>query len=110
MMNSRIVLNVDTDVGAAYLKLTDEPIVETVEVTPDVQVDVDATGTVVGIELLDLSAEIPTEILNRTFQFAAPDHVVILSRLRPSIGALVTYGSYASTGQAYVPALSLQPA
>ncbi len=97
-----ITLNVDTNVGAAYIQLSDEPIVETVEVTPSVQVDVDATGTVVGVELLNLAADLPVEVLNSTFRFPAPVDAQLLLYIRPSLAAGV---SYASSGQAYVPAL-----
>jgi uncharacterized protein YuzE len=101
-MTRRITLSVDTSVGAAYIQLSDEPIVETVEVTPAVQVDVDATGTVVGVELLNLAADLPVEVLNRSFQFPTPVDAQMLLYIRPSIGAGV---SYASSGSAYVPAL-----
>jgi uncharacterized protein YuzE len=103
-MSGWITLSVDTNVGAAYIKLSDEQIVETVEVTPSVQVDIDATGTVVGVELLTLAADLPIEVLNRTFHLPAPVDASILSNIRPSIGAGV---AYASSGQAYVP--TLQP-
>lgn len=45
-------LEVDMNVNAAYINFTDEPIVQTVELTPYVLVDVDETGAVVGVEFL----------------------------------------------------------
>jgi uncharacterized protein YuzE len=101
-----ITLSVDTYVGAAYIQLSDEPIVETIELTPSVQVDVDATGTVVGVELLSLAAELPIDVLDRTYRFPPSIDAEMLSRITPSIGAGV---AYASSGRAYVPALQLQP-
>lgn len=85
----------------AYIQLTDEPIVETVEVTPSVLVDIDATNTVVGLELLSRTAELPVDALDRpTFNFPPFVDARTLSRIWPSI-------TYASMGQghAYVPAL-----
>jgi len=37
-----ITLSIDTNLDAAYIEFTNEPIVETVEVTLSVQVDIDA--------------------------------------------------------------------
>ena len=92
-----ITLSVDVNLGAAYIELTDEPIVETVEVTPSVQVDIDKSGTVVGVELLSLTADLPIEVMDRMFNFRAGAEM--LSSIWPSIRAGVTY---ATSGQAYV--------
>jgi uncharacterized protein YuzE len=99
-----VTLSVDTNVRAAYIEFTDEPIVETVELTPSVLVDVDETGTVVGVELLSLRAEIPMEVIEKTYRFAAPEHGQILRQLRLSTGAPL---SYQGSGQAYVSDLQL---
>jgi uncharacterized protein YuzE len=58
-----VTLRVDANVRAAYIQFTDEPIVETIELTPSVLVDVDETGTMVGVELLSLSAVIPMDLM-----------------------------------------------
>lgn len=47
-----MMISYDTEVGAYYLRLTDEPIARTVGISDDVMVDVDAAGEVHGIELL----------------------------------------------------------
>ncbi|MGO9382180.1 MAG: DUF2283 domain-containing protein [Mycobacterium sp.] len=99
-----ITLSIDTNVDAAYIELTDEPIVKTIEVTPNVQVDIDATGTVVGVELLSLTAELPIDALDR-FVFPPSTDAQGLSRVWPSI----SYASEGQQGQAYVPPV-LQPA
>ena len=73
-MSSRLPqwrFRVDTNVRAAYLQFTDEPIVETIELTPSVLVDIDATDTVVGVELLSLNAVIPVDVIERTYRFAS---------------------------------------
>ncbi|OBI23829.1 hypothetical protein A5711_10025 [Mycobacterium sp. E2238] len=82
-----ITLSVDTSVGAAYIRLTDEPIAETVEETSDIQVDIDATGAVVGIEVLNLSADLPVESLSEKFHFSDPNHVLALSQVKHAIHA-----------------------
>jgi uncharacterized protein YuzE len=100
-MSGRITLSVDTSLRVAYFQLTDKPIVETVEVTPSVLVDIDATNTVVGLELLSLTAELPIDALDRSsFSFPPSIDAITLSRIWPSI-------TYASMGQghAYMPAL-----
>jgi uncharacterized protein YuzE len=99
-MMSDITLSVDTNVGAAYIKLTDEPIVETVEVNPDVQVDIDSMGAVVGVEILNLATDIPADELVARFHFRESDHALALSQLRRSAAVFV---SSASSGHAYVP-------
>jgi uncharacterized protein YuzE len=106
-MTRRITVEIDTNVGAAYIELSDEPIVETVEVTPSVQVDVDATGTVVGVELLSLDADLPVELLERAYQFPAPVDAQMLSAIQMSYirPKLATNVFHASSGEAYVPAL-----
>jgi uncharacterized protein YuzE len=100
-----VTLRVDANVRAAYIQLTDESVVETVELTPSVLVDIDETGTVAGVELLNLSAVVPMDLLERRFRFAAPEHEQILGQLRLSAGAPL---SFQGSGQAYVP--DLQPA
>lgn len=47
-----IELSVDNSVNAAYMKLTNETIVRTVHVAPNVLIDYDANGNIVGIEHL----------------------------------------------------------
>ena len=60
-------VDVDTEVGAAYLALTKEAVSRTVEVTGSVMVDLDINGSVVGVELIDLQVALPEEALRRDF-------------------------------------------
>lgn len=48
-------LNVDKEADALYLRLDDSPIVESVEVSPGVVLDYNASNEVVGVEMLRLS-------------------------------------------------------
>jgi uncharacterized protein YuzE len=73
MVGSRITLS-DTNVGAAYLKLTDHTIVETIEATAHIQVDNDGIGTVVGVEVLNVArSPPPVDALVGRFHFPAAD-------------------------------------
>lgn len=86
-----ITLSIDATVDAGYIELTDEPVAETIELTPSVQVDVDASGTVVGIELLTLTAELPLLALDR-LKFPIALNAFVISQIWPSF-------SYRTEGQ-----------
>jgi uncharacterized protein YuzE len=98
-----IILNIDTNVGAAYIQFTDEPIVETVEETPAIQVDIAATGGVVGIELLNLATEIPVTSMIGKYRFTDAQLSALL-RVRATLQGFVASAS-GVVGQAYVPTL-----
>lgn len=54
-------LEIDHTAGAAYVTLSDAEVVSTVEVTDEVCIDLDAFGVAVGIEILNLAAQIPMD-------------------------------------------------
>lgn len=86
-----ITLSIDPSVDAAYIALTDEPVAETIELTPSVQVDLDASGTVVGIELLTIPAELPLLALDQ-LKFPASLNAFAVSQIWSSF-------SYRTEGQ-----------
>ncbi len=49
--------------NAAYIRLSQQKIVDSAEVVPDVVFDYDAEGRIVGIELLDARAQLSPELL-----------------------------------------------
>ena len=49
--------------NAAYIRLSQDKILESAEVAPDVVFDYDAEGRIVGIELLDARAQLSPELL-----------------------------------------------
>ena len=49
--------------NAAYIRLSQDKILESAEVAPDVVFDYDAEGRIVGIELLDARAQLSPEPL-----------------------------------------------
>jgi len=49
--------------NAAYIRLSQEKIIESAEISPDVIFDYDAEGRIVGIELLDARAQLSPALL-----------------------------------------------
>jgi uncharacterized protein YuzE len=58
-----VLVKVDRDAGAAYLRLSTNSVTRTVEFSEDIYVDLDAMGVAVGVELLDLMTPIPMDAL-----------------------------------------------
>jgi uncharacterized protein YuzE len=56
-----MVVEYDTEAGAFYVRVTEEPVARTAEVSAFVNVDLDAEGNVVGLELLCLPAAVTVE-------------------------------------------------
>ncbi len=53
------------DDNAAYIRLSSAKVLDSAEVSPDVVFDYDAEGRIVGIELLDAKAQLPTDALTQ---------------------------------------------
>jgi uncharacterized protein YuzE len=49
--------------NAAYIRLSQDKVLESAEVAPDIVFDYDAEGRIVGIELLDARAQLSPELL-----------------------------------------------
>jgi len=49
--------------NAAYIRLSQEKIIESAEVSPDIVFDYDAKGRIVGIEVLDARAHLSPALL-----------------------------------------------
>lgn len=77
-------LEIDNEVGAAYLQLANNPIVRTCEVIRGVLVDLDEFDVVVGIEVLDLDVTIPRQALITRFHVMEHD-VNRLDAIRPRV-------------------------
>lgn len=64
-------LHYDEDANALYLRLNSEQIVESEEVQPNIVLDFDRNGQVIGIEILRVTDRVPIEELRRIqFEFA----------------------------------------
>jgi uncharacterized protein YuzE len=61
-------LDIDTDVQAWYLTLTDEPVSRTVHVSDEVAVDVDKGNALVGVEFLSAPAAIGPTVREALFE------------------------------------------
>ncbi|WP_144008581.1 DUF2283 domain-containing protein [Enemella evansiae] len=57
------------------------PVAETVEAAPGILIDLDERGVTVGIELLDLSVEIPSAELEHRYRIR-PEHLQQLRKVR----------------------------
>jgi uncharacterized protein YuzE len=49
--------------NAAYIRLSEQKILDSAEVAPDIVFDYDEQGRIVGIELLDAKAQLSPELL-----------------------------------------------
>jgi len=58
-------LTIDRDADALYLDLDEAPAIKSEEISPGVIFDYNASGKVVGIEMLYLSKRVDTEKLGR---------------------------------------------
>ena len=91
-MKTVMTLEVDANLGAAYLQFSDRDVAETVELTPEVQVDVDAFGNLVGVEILELGADVPVTELESRFNIT-PSQRVAVNQLRASLASFSTMSS-----------------
>ena len=93
-----VILKVDNDAGAAYISLSDEPVHETLQFNEDVLIDLDQHRVAVGIEVLDLDAEIPYRELEHDYHV----HSKVINELkaiRPTINGFVLSTAPSGTSQ-----------
>ena len=88
--NRRLSINTDTDV--AYIRMTNNEVVDTVEATEDVLVDIDEHNVVVGIEMLRLDAKIPFTDLTAKFHVHSDD-IEYLQAMMPSVQVQLQIGT-----------------
>lgn len=60
-MSETVVIEVDQAAGAAYVRFSRNPVASTVEHGDAIAIDLDEFGMVVGIEILELDAELITD-------------------------------------------------
>lgn len=90
-------LNVDLVAEAAYVRLSDNKVSRTRDVTDAVLVDLDEFGVVVGVEVLALEAEIPFGRLVDEFHVHSAA-VAALRTIQPTVGSFImTQGNDGST-------------
>lgn len=54
----------DPDSNAAYIRLAEDPIVESEEVSPGIIFDFNEQGRIVGMEFLDAKKDLPMQVLS----------------------------------------------
>lgn len=87
-MTKKIVLTIDSELRVAYIQLQEASVARTVELTDDILVDLDEMNLVVGIEVLDLNADIPMRRLAEECHVHS-DVIAALKQIRPSISGFI---------------------
>ena len=59
-----IRIRYDADANAAYMRLSESRIIDSAEISPNVILDYDADGHIVGIELLDARTQLSADLLS----------------------------------------------
>ena len=80
-------LEIDQTADCAYVYFSNRKTVKTIEVSPEVLVDMDEFNVAVGIEMLRLDAQIPFEKLASDFHMPS-EAIEDFRKLRPSIQSL----------------------
>ena len=92
-----IELTIDQSANSAYIRLLNKPIKASKVVNDDIIIDLDDMNLVIGIEILDLEAEIPFAELVKDFHVHSST-VELLRKLRPSISGFMS--GFSSEGRA----------
>lgn len=93
MAEPTITVEIDTEIGAAYVTLSDAEIARTEEYNEDIAVDLDQLGIVVGIEILDLSVSVPLDELVARYHIKSSTLARLLAGLRPQPAQTATMSS-----------------
>ena len=86
-------VSIDTTANAAYIELSDNPVARTDEYHELINIDLDAHGVVVGIEILGEGVALPFADLMTRYHVRS-EIVELLRRIRPNV---MSYASV-STG------------
>lgn len=103
MTEPTITVEVDTEIGAAYVGLSDARVARTEEYSEDINVDLDALGVVVGIELLDTAVVVPLDDLVAKYHITTTALARLLAslKLQPTPSSTVMSGSGSSSRPVY---------
>jgi uncharacterized protein YuzE len=89
MSEPTVTIDIDATADVAYIALSSNHIVRTVELSQDILVDLDHTGMVVGVEVLQLGATIPFSKLTEDFHVHS-DVIELLRRVQPSVSGFIS--------------------
>lgn len=93
MTEARISLEVDNAAQAAYIRVGEGAVAHTAQLTDGVLIDLDEMNIVVGVEVLELAAEIPFSRLRNEYHVHS-DVIDLLRIIQPSVrGFLLTQAS-----------------
>lgn len=84
-------ISADLASDVAYIRLSKDKVFSTVAVTDNVNLDLDEFGIIIGIECLELDAEIPFNVLSNQFHLHSKD-VEMVKRLLPSLTKSFLFG------------------
>lgn len=84
-------ITVDLGLDVAYVRLSHKKVVSTVDVSDNVNLDLDEFGIIVGIECLELDAVIPFDVLSNKFHLHSKD-VAMVKSLLPSLTKSSLFG------------------
>jgi len=78
-------LEYDLNVGALYIVLADEPVADTVEVGGNAVVDLDASGEVVGVEVISAAHPWPLAQILALYPIADADAAQLRAYFMPTV-------------------------
>lgn len=87
-----ISIEVDTTLHAAYVRLSEEKVVKSIEFDEDILIDLDGAGRVVGIEILDSNVRLPFDELLTQYQVST-EVVGLLKMIRPDVDSYLEFTS-----------------
>lgn len=93
-LGTAVVVEVDQTAGAAYVRFNENAVASTVQHGDAINLDMDQYGMVVGIEVMDLAADIPFQALVTDYHVES-SKVELLRLLRPSISGFITLSGQA---------------
>jgi uncharacterized protein YuzE len=70
-MSKELNIVYEDDMSIGYIKIAEGQVVQTIEISEDLNLDLDSRGKVLGLELLSLPAKLPEERLITEFNLDA---------------------------------------
>ena len=102
-------LKYDLSVGALYIRLTDHTVARTREIDDNTNVDLDAAGRPVGIEVLSIYHPWPLETVVSEFGISGPERAQLVAYFRPQSVAQSRASQDAAPDQVPPPQFSVEP-
>ncbi|MDQ2706450.1 MAG: DUF2283 domain-containing protein [Actinomycetota bacterium] len=94
-------MEIDTEIGAAYVQLSQATVARTEEYSEEINVDLDGLGMVVGIELLDTAVPVPLDELAVKYHIKTTTLARLLAAIQPATAPAVV--SVSAVGSPEIP-------